>query len=85
MTAGVEPKLTVVAPVKPVPVTVTGVPPPIGPAFGITVVTVAAGVKVKASCALTSDVPPGVLTVMSTVPAVSAGAMAVMEVLELIV
>ena len=33
--AAVVPKLTAVAPVKPVPVMVTEVPPAVGPAFGL--------------------------------------------------
>ena len=37
------PKLTAVAPVKPVPVTVTDVPPVLGPEVGLTPVTVGAG------------------------------------------
>jgi hypothetical protein len=38
--AAVEPKLTADAPVNPVPVIVTDVPPAVGPAFGETLVTV---------------------------------------------
>ena len=37
--AGADPKLTAVAPVKPVPVTVTRVPPASGPLAGLTAVT----------------------------------------------
>ena len=40
---GVEPKLTAVAPVKLVPVTVTVVPPAGAPLFGLTSVTVGGG------------------------------------------
>ena len=40
--AAVAPKLTPVAPVKLVPVTVTEVPPPSGPARGLTALTVGA-------------------------------------------
>ena len=43
----VVPKLTTVAPVKPVPVTVTGVPPAVGPEVGLTPVTVGSGGAVK--------------------------------------
>ena len=39
---GLAPKSTAVAPVKPVPVTVTEVPPAWGPLFGLTAVTVGA-------------------------------------------
>jgi hypothetical protein len=38
--AATEPNLTAVAPVKPVPVTVTEVPPAVGPEDGLTEVTV---------------------------------------------
>ena len=41
--AGVEPKLTAVAPVKPVPVIVTTVPPATGPEVGLRPETVGAG------------------------------------------
>ena len=40
---GVEPKSTTVAPVKLVPATVTEFPPPGAPLFGVTPVTVGAG------------------------------------------
>ena len=40
--AAVPPKVTLVAPVKPVPVMVTAVPPAIGPPTGETLVTVGA-------------------------------------------
>ncbi len=39
-----DPKSTAVAPVKPVPVMVTGVLPPAGPEVGLTAETVGAGV-----------------------------------------
>ena len=42
--AGVAPKLTAVAPVNPVPVTVTEVPPAVGPAVGEIEVTVGAAI-----------------------------------------
>jgi hypothetical protein len=42
--AGVVPKSTAVAPVKFVPVTVTVVPPDVGPELGLIAVTVGAGV-----------------------------------------
>jgi hypothetical protein len=46
--AAAAPNLTAVAPVKLVPVTVTLVPPPVGPTLGDTEVTVGAGtVKVN--------------------------------------
>jgi hypothetical protein len=42
--AGATPKSTAVAPVNPVPVMVTEVPPPVDPPGGATPVTVGAGV-----------------------------------------
>jgi hypothetical protein len=39
LVAGTLPKFTAVAPVKPVPVTVTVVPPPVVPELGLTPVT----------------------------------------------
>ena len=44
--AGVVPKSTAVAPVKPVPVIVTRVPPAAGPLFGLIPVTVGAATAV---------------------------------------
>jgi hypothetical protein len=41
--AGFTPKATAVAPVKLVPLTVTDVPPALGPVLGLTAVTVATG------------------------------------------
>src|SRR6202790_3412188 len=82
----VVPNFTTVAPVKPVPVTVTLVPPAVGPVFGLTPVTVGTGGAVKVNWsdgALTSEVPPGVVTKTSTVAAASAGGMMVMDVAEL--
>src|SRR5437660_8778259 len=79
LAALVEPNLTVVVPLKPVPVIVT-VPPPLGePWLGSTRVTV--GPYVKRSASLVALVPPAVVTVTSTVP-VPAGETAVIEVPE---
>ena len=66
--AAAVPKSTAVAPVKSVPVMVTEVPPAVGPAFGLTEVTVGAATKVNWSAEAVGEVPPGVVTVMSTVP-----------------
>ena len=44
LVAAVDPKSTAVVPVNPVPVIVTLVPPPVGPAAGATCATVGAGV-----------------------------------------
>lgn len=64
--AGVVPKSTAVAPVNPVPVIVTSVPPPGGPAAGLMPITVGAYVNLSADDV--PEVPPGVVTVTSTVP-----------------
>src|SRR6202790_5136741 len=82
----VVPNFTTVAPVKPVPVTVTGVPPVVGPEVGLTPVTVGRGGAVKVNWsagAFTTEVPPGVVTVTSTVAAASAGEVMEMDVAEL--
>src|SRR5579864_9300098 len=57
----VVPNLTTVAPVKPVPVMVTGVPPVVGPVLGLTLVTVGGvgGPAALSSTATAEDVPAG--------------------------
>ena len=82
--AAIPPKYTLVAPVKPVPVMITLVPPAAGPVFGLTLVTVGGPSKVNWSAADGAEVPPGVVTVTSTVPAPSPGVVAVIEVALLI-
>ncbi len=74
------PNVTAVAAVKPVPVMATLVPPAVGPLVGAMLVTAGAPTKVNLSPAEMALVPPAVVTVMSTVPAPSAGEAAVMEV-----
>ena len=76
------PNFTTVAPVNPVPVTVTVVPPATGPDAGVIPVTVGTGSYVNWSAGEVALVPPGVVTVTSTVPAVPAGETAVMLVAE---
>src|SRR5262249_20192628 len=71
------PKFTADAPTKPLPVIVTLVPPAIGPEVGSTFATVGGATYVNWSAELVALVPPGPETVMSTVPADSAGATAV--------
>ena len=71
--AAVVPKSTAVAVVKPVPVMVTEVPPAVGPELGATETTVGPATNVNWSLALIGEVPPAVVTVMSTVPAALAG------------
>jgi hypothetical protein len=82
LVALVEPKLTVVAPVKLVPAMVTEVPPPVDPVFGVTEETVGAATYVNWSAADVADVPTGVVTVTSTVPGDPAGLIAVIVVDE---
>src|SRR5438445_378249 len=52
LVAAVAPKLTAVAPVNPVPVIVTEVPPAVGPFVGFTLVTVGPPTNVNWSLAL---------------------------------
>jgi len=67
--AGADPKSTTLAPVKPVPVTVTRVPPARGPDAGLTLVTAGSATYVYSSAELpVADVPPPVVTVTLTVP-----------------
>ena len=77
--AVVAPKSTAVAPVKPVPLMVTVVPPVAGPEVGLTPSTVG-GVNVYRSAAPVALVPPGAVTVTSTAPTGSAGVVAVIDV-----
>jgi hypothetical protein len=84
--AATAPNFTAVAPVKPVPVMVTELPPEVGPELGLTPVTVGSGggLKVNWSAgAFATEVPPGAVTVTSTVAAASAGEVMEMEVDEL--
>jgi hypothetical protein len=74
--AAVPPKLTAVAPVKLVPAIVTEVPPTAGPEDGLTRVTAGGVTYVYWSLVLVALVPPGVTTLMSTVPAAPTGAVA---------
>ena len=79
LAAGVPPKLTAVAPVKLLPAMVTDVPPVVGPEFGLTLLTLGAGAtNVNWSAVFGMLVVPfGFATVTSTVPAASAGDVAV--------
>src|SRR5208283_830056 len=81
--AAVVPNITAVAPVNPVPVIVTVVPPATGPAAGVIPVTTGTGSYVNSSAGEVALVPPGVVTVTSTVPAEPAGETAVILVAEL--
>jgi hypothetical protein len=80
--AAVAPKWTELAPVKPVPVMVTGVPPAVGPEVGATALTVGGATKVNWSLELVGDVPLELVTVTSTVPAEWAGEVVVISVSE---
>ena len=75
--AATDPNLTEVAPVNPLPLRLTTVPPAAGPEFGETPETTVAYVNLSA--ALEAEVPPIVVTVTSTVPADSAGKTAVID------
>ena len=77
--AAVPPNRTAVAPVKLLPVMVTGVPPAAGPLFGEIDVTVGAARKVNWSAELAALVPPKFVTVTSTVP-LPAGEVAAIDV-----
>jgi hypothetical protein len=81
LVAPVEPNFTAVAPVKLVPPIVTDVPPVSKPVVGLRFVTVGSDTKLNRSAGLIGLVPPGVVTVTSTVP-VPAGETAVTEVSE---
>ncbi len=73
------PKVTPVAPVKPLPLMVTDVPPPVGPLVVPREVIDGAVTesKVKWSADEVAEVPVGVVTVISTVAAASARAVAI--------
>ena len=64
--ADVAPNLTAVAPLKPVPVIVTLVPPAAGPEDGLTLVT--EGMNLNVVEGLVALVPAGVVTVTFTEP-----------------
>jgi hypothetical protein len=82
-TAATDPNATEVAPVRFDPVMVTDVPPPTGPELGLTSVTVGTGTtNVNVSAGPVRLVPLGVVTVMSTGPADSAGEVALIDVAE---
>nr|WP_263866878.1 hypothetical protein [Paenibacillus rhizovicinus] len=78
----VAPNVTAVAPDRFVPVNVTLVPPDVGPDVGDTLVIVGTAMYVNWSAADVADVPPGVVTVTSTVPELPAGAVTVIDVAE---
>ena len=83
LVAAVEPKWTPDTSCKSVPRMATVFPPVVGPAGGSTPVTVGASRYVNWSAALVGDVPPGVVTVTSTVPAAAdAGDVAITSVSE---
>ena len=77
------PNSTFVAPLSPVPLTVTSVPPPGDPLDGETAETVGTGyVYLYRSALVDGVVPLAVVTETLTVPAACAGAMAVADVDE---
>jgi hypothetical protein len=79
LVAGKVPNETPVAPEKLLPLIVTSVPPPVLPDDGLIPVTAGrdAATKVNWSADEVVEVPLGVVTVMSTVPAARAGDVAV--------
>ena len=86
--AGTEPKSTAVAPLKPVPVMVTPVPPSLDPDVGLTEITAGPGpgvTKVNSSALVVALTAMGVMTVTSLVPAPAGGDTAEMAVSELTV
>jgi len=84
--AGVPPKNTPLAFVKPLPVIVTLVPPFVVPEFGLTlVIPGAVAVNVNWSAVDVRDVPAALVTVTSTSPGPLAGVVAVICVEELTV
>lgn len=78
------PKATAEAPPNPMPTMATIEPPPIGPEGGRISVMFGVGMYVKRSADDAAEVPPGVVTVTSTVPE-PAGAVAVIDSGELTV
>jgi hypothetical protein len=78
------PNATLVAPVKPVPVMVTVVPPAIGPELGEIDVTTGAGrsTNVNRSAETAADLPPAVVTKTFFTPTGSGGDCAVIVVSE---
>ena len=81
LVALVAPNFTAVAPVKLVPVSVTDVPPVVGPKVGEIDVAVGPAIYVNWSAADVAEVPPTVVTLTSTVP-IPAGDVAVIDVEE---
>src|SRR5690242_17850397 len=77
---GVSPKLTLVAWVKFVPVIVATVPPLRGPLFGLSADTEGVPTNVNRSIGLVALVPPGDVTVTSTVATLANGATAEIDV-----
>ena len=79
----VAPNFTVVPPLtKPVPVRVTTVPPAKGPLDGLSAVTVGTVRYAYWLAVAAADVPFAVVTVTLTMPAVPAGAVALIDVAE---
>jgi hypothetical protein len=73
-TTFVEPNFTELTPVKPVPESVTALPPTAGPEFGVTPETTGTGFAYVKPPGSALDVPPAFVTVTATFPAACAGA-----------
>ena len=80
LVAAVLPNITLVTPVKSVPVRVTDVPPAVAPDGGERLVTAGGATKVNWSAPEVALVPLGVITVTSTMPEEPAGERAVIVV-----
>jgi hypothetical protein len=81
-TAEFDPNITVVAPVKLVPLMTTEVPPATGPEVGVKLVTAGAAAATYVNASGAAPVPLGVVTVTDTPPAACAGVVAVICVSE---
>jgi hypothetical protein len=82
LVAATRPNETALAPVKPVPVIVTGKAPVVTPARGLSRLTVGVASYMSSSSAVTAVEPTGVVTATSTMLAAWGGVVALIEVPE---
>ena len=80
LVAALPPTVTLLAPVKLVPVIVNGVPPLVGPEVGETLAMVGAAGVINSNALGIVAVPLGVVTATLCAPAAPAGVMAVIDV-----
>ena len=78
--AALAPKSTAVAPARPLPLIVTGVLPATGPIAGLMVLEIGGWEYVNCTADEIHDVPLGVTTVTTTLPAAPAGLLTVIVV-----